>query len=246
MGRRARDRGRGAWAGSGAHRRVERDADEERGRRADRAAAAFALGQLGMAWEPVGDAARGKAEATLVAALPSERDPSVRDRVVEALGKVGGHAAAVALVAALDGKERVRAAVALAALAKAKVPHEPGTREKLEKLLADKDAQARWAAALALLRLTRSGEPRRRCAAARRMSRCTCARPAPRRSPTSAATKDADVLGAARRGQGRAGGGGGGAHARASSRASAPTAAVARCARCRTHGCRGARRWCRR
>lgn len=120
---------------------------------ADRAAAAFALGQLGMAWEPVGDAARGRAEAALVAALASERDVTVRDRIVEALGKVGGRAAASTLMAALDGKERVRAAVALAALAKAKVPLDGATRGKLEKQLGDKDAQARWAAALALLRL---------------------------------------------------------------------------------------------
>ena len=119
----------------------------------ERAAAAFALGQLGTAWEPVGDEARGRAEAALTAALAGEKDAAVRDRIVEALGKVGGKAAATVLAAALDGKERVRAAVALAALAKNKVALDGATRAKLERQLADKDAQARWAAALALLRM---------------------------------------------------------------------------------------------
>ncbi|HEY2748978.1 MAG TPA: peptidylprolyl isomerase [Polyangia bacterium] len=123
------------------------------GAAAERAAAAFALGQLGTAWEPVGDEARARAETALVTALPDEKDATARDRIVEALGKVGGTKAAAVLAAALDGKERVRAAVALAALAKNKVALDGATRGKLEKLLADKDAQARWAAALALVRM---------------------------------------------------------------------------------------------
>ena len=120
---------------------------------AERAAAAFALGQLGMAWEPVGEEARARAETALLAALAGEKDAAVRDRLVEALGKVGKAPAATAIVALLDGKERVRAAVAAATLAKSKVPLGAGAREKLEALLGDKDAQARAAAALALLRL---------------------------------------------------------------------------------------------
>ncbi len=123
---------------------------------AERAAAAFALGQLGMAWEPVGEEARGRAEAALLKALPGEKDAAVRDRIVEALGKVGGPASVTLLAAVLDGRERVRAALALAALARskeAKVTVDTATRGKLEKQLGDKDAQARWAAALALLRV---------------------------------------------------------------------------------------------
>ena len=77
----------------------------------ERAAAAFALGQLGMAWEPVGAAARAKAEAALLGALAGEKDATVRDRLVEALGKVGGRGSDGA-GGAVDGKERVRAAVA--------------------------------------------------------------------------------------------------------------------------------------
>ena len=124
-----------------------------KGAPAERAAAAFAIGQLGMAWEPPADAVKARAEAVLVAALAAEKDATVRDRLVEALGKVGGRAAVPVLGALLDGKERVRAAVALAALAKSKVPVDAATRAALEKRLGDRDAQARWAAALALLRV---------------------------------------------------------------------------------------------
>ena len=123
------------------------------GKTDERAAAAFAIGQLGMAWEPPADETKLRAETVLVGALAVEKEAAVRDRIVEALGKVGGRPAVAKLAAALDGAERVRAAVALAALAKSKVPVDAATRGKLEKLLGDRDAQARWAAALALLRV---------------------------------------------------------------------------------------------
>src|SRR5438309_11777029 len=58
----------------------------------ERAAAAFAIGQLGMAWEPQSDETRARAEAALLEALAKDKDATVRDRVVEALGKVGGAA----------------------------------------------------------------------------------------------------------------------------------------------------------
>ena len=119
----------------------------------ERAAAAFALGQLGLAWEPPSDETRGRAEAALIAAFATEKDPTVRDRIVEALGKVGGRAALAPLTGALDGKERARAAVALAALAKNRALSDESARAKLEALLADRAAETRWAAALALSRM---------------------------------------------------------------------------------------------
>ena len=116
------------------------------------AAEAFALGQIGMAWEPPAEAERARAEATLLAALAREQRAEVRDRIVEALGKVGGRAALAALTPLLDGAERARAAIALATLAKNRNVTDPVTRARLEKLLGDGDAEARYGAALALLR----------------------------------------------------------------------------------------------
>lgn len=120
---------------------------------AERAAAAFAIGQLGVAWAPPADEAKRTAETALLAALPGERDATVRDRIVEALGKVGGQGSLARLAAALDGAERVRAAVALAALAKGGVHVDEPAAAKLRARLVDGDGPMRWAAALALLRL---------------------------------------------------------------------------------------------
>src|SRR4051812_36949330 len=145
----------------------------------ERAAAAFAIGQLGMAWEPPSDESKARAETALVAAVAVEKDATVRDRIVEALGKVGGRAAVEKLTAALVGGERARAALALAALAKSKVPVDAAARGKLEKLLGDRDAQARWAAALALLRIhdPASRAALRGCAKDRAVHvRATCAK----------------------------------------------------------------------
>lgn len=122
------------------------------GAASERAAAAFAVGQLGMAWEPPSEAVRARAEAALVEALGREKDATVRDRIVEGLGKVGGGAALAPLVAALDGKERARAALALAALAKNRAVTDGAARARLEKLAGDRDPEVRQAAALALLR----------------------------------------------------------------------------------------------
>ncbi|MDB4967353.1 MAG: peptidylprolyl isomerase [Myxococcales bacterium] len=119
---------------------------------AERAAAAFALGQLGVAWDPPSDDDRARAEATLLAALAVEKDAAVRDRVVEALGKVGGKLALASLTQALDGAERARAAIALAALAKSRSLTDDRSRVLLEKQLGDGDADARYGAALALQR----------------------------------------------------------------------------------------------
>ncbi len=120
---------------------------------AERAAAAFAIGQLGVAWDPPTAETRAAAETALLAAWTSERDAAVRDRLVEALGKVGGAAALPRLTAALDGPERIRAALALAALAKSGQHVAAATTARLQARLVDGDASMRWAAALALLRL---------------------------------------------------------------------------------------------
>jgi HEAT repeat protein len=74
----------------------------------ERAAAAFAIGQLGMAWEPPAEEVRAAAERALVGALATEKAAAVRDRVVEGLGKVGGKSALAPLTALLDGDERAR------------------------------------------------------------------------------------------------------------------------------------------
>src|SRR5262245_14753161 len=109
-----------AWADAGAIVTGARTQDPARldgwratltsGTTEERAAAAFALGQLGMAWEPPTEETRAQAEAALLAALEREKEPGPRDRIVEALGKVGGKAALAPLVATLDGRERARAA----------------------------------------------------------------------------------------------------------------------------------------
>src|SRR5690349_2854388 len=59
---------------------------------AAREVAAFGLGQLGLAWEPPPNSVRLDAEKALIAAFAGEHDAAVRDRIIEALGKVGGAA----------------------------------------------------------------------------------------------------------------------------------------------------------
>lgn len=118
----------------------------------ERAAAAFAIGQLGTAWVPPPEAARTQAESALLAALAKRQDASVRDRVLEALGKVGRGSSLPSLRAALDGPQRARAALALAALAKNHALTDREARARLERQLADADRDARYGAALALQR----------------------------------------------------------------------------------------------
>jgi cyclophilin family peptidyl-prolyl cis-trans isomerase/HEAT repeat protein len=118
----------------------------------ERAAAAFALGQLGVAWEPPPQPNRSAAELALLRALARDQDGAVRDRIIEALGKVGGAVSVAMLAVDLEGPERARAALALAALAKNRSLTDDKARAKLEGMLADPGAETRWAAALALLR----------------------------------------------------------------------------------------------
>ncbi|MFN7131441.1 MAG: HEAT repeat domain-containing protein, partial [Myxococcales bacterium] len=85
-----------------------------------RAMAAFALGQLGLAWTPVPPEVRALAERRLNERLVEEEDRAVRARIVEALGKVGTEKSLDALVAELSrgGGVPAEAARALGVLAK--------------------------------------------------------------------------------------------------------------------------------
>ncbi len=120
----------------------------------ERAYAAFALGQLGISWDEVAEPTRATAERALVDQLGKEHDKVVRDRIVEALGKLGGATATAALTAALDTPDRARAAVGLGLAVKSgryKTP-EPAVVNRLIALLDDSDAEVRFAAAYALFR----------------------------------------------------------------------------------------------
>src|SRR5439155_10290214 len=80
----------------------------------ERALAAFALGQLGTAWQPVADPVRARAEAQLISALERERDATVRDRMIEALGKLAGTPGLEVLRAELGRQDGARARAGLA------------------------------------------------------------------------------------------------------------------------------------
>jgi cyclophilin family peptidyl-prolyl cis-trans isomerase/HEAT repeat protein len=131
----------------------------------------FALGQLGVAWEPV---ETEPAARKLAAQLERERDPEVRDRIVEALGKLGGEPAVAALRAALAGRERGRAAIALGLLAKNGKLQGAVEVERLHALLSDGDDAVRFGAAYALYRMK---QPTDACLHdASWLVRATCAR----------------------------------------------------------------------
>ena len=125
----------------------------------ERAHAAFALGQLGAAWDAVEEDIRATAERALLEQGAREPEASVRDRVVEALGKLGSAAGLPFLIRSLDGGERARAAVALGLLFKNGRLKEPVAVPRLIALLDDGDAEVRWAAAYALFRM-KAGDAR--------------------------------------------------------------------------------------
>ncbi len=120
-----------------------------------RADQAFADGQYGMSWAPLDEARRAALEAGVRARLGDERDPEVRDRLVEALGKLSRGDSVATLSALLAGPERARAAVALGLIAKKTdgKAAASGATASLGALLADPSAAVRWAAAYALMRL---------------------------------------------------------------------------------------------
>jgi cyclophilin family peptidyl-prolyl cis-trans isomerase/HEAT repeat protein len=125
---------------------------------AEREVAAFGLGQLGVAWEPPPDDVRERAEDALVAALAGEKEAAVRDRIIEALGKVGKDAALAALTPLVSesapGTERARAAIALALIARASQAKivSAAARDAMAQMLKDPDASVRFGGAYGLLR----------------------------------------------------------------------------------------------
>jgi HEAT repeat protein len=109
-----------------------------------RSEAAFALG------ETFSD----KTEDALMRDLETEKDPDVRETIVEALGKVGGQAASGALAAALDSPDsgvRSRAATALGLLGRREVP-DAGADLALVRHAGEFDDEVRWRVFYALAR----------------------------------------------------------------------------------------------
>ncbi|UQA57285.1 peptidylprolyl isomerase [Polyangium aurulentum] len=128
------------------------------GTAAEREVAAFGLGQLGTAWEPVPDEVRKAAEDALVAALANEKEAAVRDRILEALGKVGREAGFAALTPLLDASappgERARAAIAVSFIARSTQNKlvSPEARDAMVAMLKDTDASVRYSGAYGLVR----------------------------------------------------------------------------------------------
>lgn len=123
----------------------------------EREVAAFGLGQLGLAWEPPPDDVRWRAEGALVAALDTEREAAVRDRIIEALGKVGREAAVSALEPLVDdapGTERARASIALALIARSSQGKlvSAAARDAMTLMMDDADPAVRFGGAYGLLR----------------------------------------------------------------------------------------------
>ena len=110
---------------------------------------AFAIGQLGTAWQPIPDEVLARAEALLCDRLPHQTDPEVRDRIVEAIGKLHGPRGIEVLTRELAGPQKERAAIALGVRARNKQPA-PAAVERLAGLLRDANESVRWAAAYAL------------------------------------------------------------------------------------------------
>jgi cyclophilin family peptidyl-prolyl cis-trans isomerase len=137
---------------------VEVMADALRSRSAaEREMAAFGLGQLGVAWEPPPDEVRARAEEAVIAALGGEREAAVRDRLIEALGKVGAEGAVAALEPVVDsapGTERVRAAIALALIARSSggMLVSAAALDAMARMMEDADPAVRFGGAYGLLR----------------------------------------------------------------------------------------------
>lgn len=86
-----------------------------------RGEAAFAIGLLGLSWQPLPDEVKARLAEALRAAEPDEKDPGVKLLLLEALGRVGTAAALERLVDRLSvpGDVQARAALSLGVAAKA-------------------------------------------------------------------------------------------------------------------------------
>ena len=131
-----------------------------------RGAAAFAAGELALAWEPVPDEIRALLARALLEAELKESDPAARLLEVDALGRVRTPSTLVRLVLLLavptgqraDEKDPrsevpVRAAIALGVAARAKAEIPDAARPGLERLSHGLLAPYRWAGVYALAQM---------------------------------------------------------------------------------------------
>ncbi len=118
-----------------------------------RAMAAFAAGELGLAWDGLPDAARSKLSEAVLAAEAHEMDGRARTQQLTALGRLRTPAALDRLVQRLAAEPDVAepAALALGVAARAKAPWpEAATPLLASRLLPAEPQPLRWAAAYAL------------------------------------------------------------------------------------------------
>ncbi|RPH72898.1 MAG: peptidyl-prolyl cis-trans isomerase [Myxococcaceae bacterium] len=131
-----------------------------------RGAAAFAAGELALAWEPVPDETRALLAQALLDAEAKETDATARLLEVDALGRVRTPAALerLTLLLAVPTGQRadetdprsevpVRAAIALGVAARAKAPVPDSARPGLERLSGALLAPYRWAGVYALAQM---------------------------------------------------------------------------------------------
>lgn len=120
-----------------------------------RETAAFALGQIGMYFKQQGDTAANACEKFLASALGNENDPTVREAILDALGKAGTRTSISLLLSVTRGSDpKLRAAAiqSIGLLAYWKCADSTISVE-LSEMLADADASVRWKTAYALFRL---------------------------------------------------------------------------------------------
>ncbi|MBI5546479.1 MAG: HEAT repeat domain-containing protein, partial [Deltaproteobacteria bacterium] len=119
-----------------------------------RAAAAFALGVVGLAWGPIPDEARDLAVRRLAERGDVETDWSVGDAIVEALGRIGGPQALATLVRFAEGPHAPQTALALGVLSKssAGLLEDVVAVPAFAKLLDMSEPEKRFAGAYALMR----------------------------------------------------------------------------------------------
>ncbi|MBX7099130.1 MAG: peptidylprolyl isomerase [Myxococcaceae bacterium] len=116
-----------------------------------RAEAAFSLGLLALSWVPLSGAAKDTVASALTATLAEEPQPEVRERVLEALGRVATPAAGEALEKALGGPQRAQAALSLGRAAKLGLKLSPAAFGALTPMVAaGQPVELRYGAAYAL------------------------------------------------------------------------------------------------